>query len=88
MVAQAWLLAVLPPALQPPRTPAADAPPPLLRLPSSLPPQGEIHAAVKRSILATGLFEGQGRSREINMLAEMVTYGDSGAFLEKVWMGE
>ena len=84
MVAEVWLLAVLPPARQPPRMPAADAPPPLTWLPCSRPPQGEIHAAVKRSILASGLFEGQGRSREINMLAEMVTYGDSGAFLEKV----
>lgn len=43
-----------------------------------------MHAAIKRSILASGLFEGQGRSREVNMLAEMVAYGDSGAFLDKV----
>jgi hypothetical protein len=45
---------------------------------------GEVHAAVKRSILASGMLEGQGRSREVNMLAEMVAYGDSGAFLEKL----
>ncbi len=50
-------------------------------------PQAELHTAIKRSIQATGLFEGQARTREVNMLAEMTAYGDSGAFLEKVrWM--
>ena len=45
---------------------------------------GAIHSAARASILASGLFEEGAPTREINMLAEMVAYGDSGAFLDKV----
>ena len=43
-----------------------------------------MHAATKAAILATGLLDPATRLRDINMLAEMVAYGDSGAFTDKV----
>ncbi|KAL4451723.1 hypothetical protein ABPG75_007385 [Micractinium tetrahymenae] len=42
-----------------------------------------IHKGVKAAIQASGLID-SGRSRDINMVAEMVAYGDSGAFLDKI----
>ncbi|EFN56001.1 hypothetical protein CHLNCDRAFT_145389 [Chlorella variabilis] len=43
----------------------------------------DIHTAAKAGITASALFEGRG-SREVNMVAEMVAYGDSGAYLDKL----
>ncbi|PSC69540.1 Callose synthase 5 [Micractinium conductrix] len=42
-----------------------------------------IHQEVKKSILASGLID-SGRGRDVNMVAEMVAYGDSGAFLDRL----
>ena len=56
--------------------------PAFLRPPLSL-PQSRIHQEVKKSILASGLID-SGRGRDVNMVAEMVAYGDSGAFLDRV----
>jgi hypothetical protein len=42
-----------------------------------------VHSEAKKAILESGAFEA-GRSREVNMVAEMVAYGDSGSFLDKV----
>ena len=43
-----------------------------------------MHAATKAAILGSGLLDPATRLRDINMLAEMVAYGDSGAFTDKV----
>lgn len=53
------------------------------RLPPYPPAQADIHAGAKRAIAASGVLEAGQRGREANMLAEMVAYGDSGAFLDK-----
>lgn len=44
--------------------------------------QAAIHKGAKAAIQASGLID-SGRSRDVNMVAEMVAYGDSGAFLDK-----
>lgn len=46
--------------------------------------QASIHSNAKASITASGIVADGGRGREVNMVAEMVAYGDSGAFLDKV----
>lgn len=42
-----------------------------------------IHKDAKQVIQASGLID-SGRNRDVNMVAEMVAYGDSGAFLNKI----
>ncbi len=50
--------------------------------------QHAIHNNAKASIIESGLFEGRS-PEDIRMVAEMVAYGDSGAYLDKarVWRG-
>ena len=48
--------------------------------------QGDIFTAAKNAVRASGLFV-EGDSRQVAMVAEMVTYGDSGAYLDKVPVG-
>jgi hypothetical protein len=49
-----------------------------------LAPQASIHSSAKAAIQASALVPDGGRGREVNMVAEMVAYGDSGAYLDKV----
>jgi hypothetical protein len=45
--------------------------------------QAKVHAAARREVLAAGLSSST-EAVEIDLLADMVAYGDSGPFLDRV----